>query len=200
MAGFIGPGEPPAPTPAATAAGLLYVAEPSSKYDLPFSAHRIVCCEVGASYGVRIVSSSSKSSSKSSSSSSRSSATSSVVASVERVLSDAPPHVSPGTATACSLLMLSTIGSQFQAASPGTATASSLAMAFSSGPAGADSRIGAVGLRIVGAAVTKGLLLLLLLLLLIARFVVLLASASSAEVDSSGSDMLNSVRAGQGLL
>uniref|UniRef100_A0A182M1B2 Uncharacterized protein n=1 Tax=Anopheles culicifacies TaxID=139723 RepID=A0A182M1B2_9DIPT len=69
-------------------------------------------------YPGRIVSSSSKSSSKSSSSSSRSSATSSVVANVERVLSDALPHASPGTATACSLLMLSTIGSQFQAVSP----------------------------------------------------------------------------------
>uniref|UniRef100_A0A182IX63 Uncharacterized protein n=1 Tax=Anopheles atroparvus TaxID=41427 RepID=A0A182IX63_ANOAO len=131
-----------------------------------------------------IVSSSSKSSSKSSSSSSRSSATSSVVASVDRVLSLAPPHVSPGTATACSLLMLSTIGSQFQAVSPGTATASSFAIAFSSGNGGAVRRIGAVGLRMVGVAVMKGLHttlapLLLLLLLALLRLLELVVVGSA---------------------
>lgn len=96
-----------------------------------------------------------------------------MVASVDRVLSE--PQVSPGTATACNLLIGSTIGSQFQFVSPGTATASNLAILSSAGGAGGRSSGLLVG-TVVGVPAIRGdaadvgiLLLVLLLLLLLLR-------------------------------
>lgn len=81
-----------------------------------------------------VLSSSSNSSSKSSSSSSNSSVLNRAVARVDLV-EIPPPHVSPGTVTACSFDILSTIGSVFHGSVHGTvATTSNFAILSSQFP------------------------------------------------------------------